>query len=66
MAFKYLKFHMVNTRSHLTEKSQTVLIPKANTDLHKHTSNVLKANQFKTVILVLYPVMVINVMTIRK
>ena len=52
MAFKYLKFHMVNTWSHLTEKLQTFEIPKANTDQHKHTSNVLKANQPKAVILV--------------
>ena len=52
VALKYLKFHMVNTWNHLTEKLQTFEIPKANTDLHKHTSNVLKANQFKAVILV--------------
>ena len=52
MAFKCLKFHMVNTWSHLTEKLQTFEIPKANTDLHKHTSNVLKANQSKAVILI--------------
>ena len=47
IAFKCLKFHMVNTWSYLTEKLQTFEIPKANTDLHKRTSNVLKANQFK-------------------
>ena len=59
MAFKYLEFHVVNTWSHISEKLQTFGIPMQTLACIK--TNVLKVKQFKAVILVLYPVMVINV-----